>query len=636
LAAPRVRSRTSSALALALASAFGWTPDPLGFGELEEGTMASISRESPSLFLRNATGLVKGWSGFDAFTYSFMAINLVTLGMFYSLAVFAYVPGASPVLSIILSAIAVTFLAVAYSGLISAMPRAGGDYVWQSRILDGIPGIVTSAIVGAVGAYLVAQAAGMDGTVALVVGVVGLVVGGLIGRLRGGIGFILSATGWWFILAMWAPIYGAILKLEFFQPLAALFGSADGVDFFGSDNGTLFVSIVVVILTAGLVALGMAGYARIQRWCLYAGLLGFAIMAVLMVVSSQTDFQAAFDRASSSLFGVSGAYDKTIADAATNDLFTGSLDPLAMGDNFGDTLMATLAMIPFMMFWILYPNWGSTLYGEVRGSGDFRKVLRGMLGGIWVTAILAIVFVLLAAKTFGWLFFNATNVNFINWFYGYTTTDPTVPIWSYPPLLVSYLIDNTIFQIAMVILFGAWFLGWSGTLFLSSTRMIFAAAFDRVLPESAARVSEGRGVPIVALLYIMIPAVLVSIAYSYSAEVRALTLDATLVIAVTFLGSSVAATILPWYKPRIFDNSPVAHLKMVISGAGLITSIILAWTIYLWLSDPLYGIGVGNTNSIIFLGALYGLAALVYVGARLYRRSQGVDLDAIHGEIPAE
>ena len=52
-----------------------------------------MSRRAPSLFLRNATGLVKGWSGFDAFGYSFMSVNLVTLGMFYSLAVFAFVPG---------------------------------------------------------------------------------------------------------------------------------------------------------------------------------------------------------------------------------------------------------------------------------------------------------------------------------------------------------------------------------------------------------------------------------------------------------------------------------------------------------------------------------------------------------------
>ena len=600
--------------------------------------MASVpgSSAAPSLFLRNATGLVKGWSGFDAFSYSFMSVNLVTLGMFYSLAVFAYVPGANPLLSIVLAAVAVTFLAVAYAGLISAMPRAGGDYIWQSRILDGIPGIATGAVVGAVGFYLVSQAAGLDSTLAIGAGIVGAIVGGIIGRLKGGIGFVLAATGWWFILAMWAPIYGAILNIEFFQPLAALVKSADGLSFFASQNGILFVSIVTIILTSALVALGMAGYARIQKWCLYLGLIGFGIMVVLMLISSQADFKSAFDRANESLFGISGAYDKTLADAAVNDGWVTTLAPTDMGTNLSDTLLATLAMIPFMLFWILYPNWGSTLYGEVRGSGDFRKVLRGMLGGIWVTAVLAIVFVLLAAKTFGWDFFTATNANFINNFYGYTTTAPTVPIWSYPPLLASYLIDNSIFQIGMVVLFGVWFLGWSGTLFLSSTRMIFAAAFDRVLPDHAAQVSERRAVPIIALLYIMIPAVVVSVIYAYSSDFRALTLDATLVIAVTFLGSAVAAALLPWYKPQIFNNSPVAHLKLVVSGAGLITAIILGWTIYLWLKDPLYGIGVGNTNSIIFLGVVYGAAALLYVGARLVRRSQGVDLDAIHSEIPAE
>ena len=76
---------------------------------------------------------------------------------------------------------------------------------------------------------------------------------------------------------------------------------------------------MTIVLTSGLVALGMAGYARIQRWCLYAGLLGFAIMVVLMVISVQADFKAAFDRANEPMFGVQGAYDKTIADAAAND-----------------------------------------------------------------------------------------------------------------------------------------------------------------------------------------------------------------------------------------------------------------------------------------------------------------------------
>ena len=56
-------------------------------------------------------------------------------------------------------------------------------------------------------------------------------------------------------------------------------------------------------------------------------------MFVLMLISSQADFKAAFDRANQSLFGVSGAYDKTLADAAV-ERRAGSrpLAPTDMGD----------------------------------------------------------------------------------------------------------------------------------------------------------------------------------------------------------------------------------------------------------------------------------------------------------------
>jgi amino acid transporter len=263
-----------------------------------------------------------------------------------------------------------------------------------------------------------------------------------------------------------------------------------------------------------------------------------------------------------------------------------------------------------------------------------------MFSGIWVAAILAIVFVLLAAKTFGWVFFQSTNVNFMDTFYGVEGAPaPVIPIWGYPPLLASFLIDSRIIQMIIVVLFGAWFLGWAGTLFLSSTRMIFAAAFDRILPEAAARVSD-RGVPWVALLLIMVPSVVLSWFYAFNADFVALTLDATLVIAVTFLGSAVAATILPWWKRDLYESSPMARYSIgglpLVSIAGAITTLFLGWVMWQWLTNSLFGIGVGNAQSIIFLGIVYGAAALLYVVARLYRRSQGVDLDAIHAEIPAE
>ena len=64
-----------------------------------------------------------------------------------------------------------------------------------------------------------------------------------------------------------------------------------------------------------------------------------------------------------------------------------------------------------------------------------------------------------------------------------------------------------------------------------------------------------------ALLFIMVPAIVVSVIYAFSADFRALTLDATLVIAVTFLGSTVAGHNMPWWKPQLFNNSPIARSR---------------------------------------------------------------------------
>src|SRR3954465_6511435 len=150
---------------------------------------------APSLFLRNATGLVKGWSGFDAFAYSFMSVNLVCLGMFYSLAIFAYVPEGSAITSILLTGLAMTAMCVAYAGLIAVMPRAGGDYVWQTRVLDGIPGAVVGGAFGFIAVFLIGTALALGDIPTYVGGAVAAFAGAWLGMKKGGIGFVLSATG---------------------------------------------------------------------------------------------------------------------------------------------------------------------------------------------------------------------------------------------------------------------------------------------------------------------------------------------------------------------------------------------------------------------------------------------------------
>jgi amino acid transporter len=265
-----------------------------------------------------------------------------------------------------------------------------------------------------------------------------------------------------------------------------------------------------------------------------------------------------------------------------------------------------------------------------------------MMYGLWITIIIAVVFLLLAAKFFGWQFFNAGNLNFINYYYGYTSSAP-VPVWTYPPLLIGMYFNSPAIGAILVLLFGAWFVGWAGTLFLSSTRVIFAAAFDRILPERVADVSERRHVPVLALVLMLVPAIAVSALYAYTTKFRTYVLDATLVIAVTFLGTAIAAMILPWRKKALYQNSAIARYKVagipLVTISGAVTALFLGWNLYKWLWPPaskgnLYGIN--NRESLVFMGSMYVLAIIIYVVAKLYRKRQGIDLNAVYQEIPVD
>src|SRR5918911_4544981 len=207
--------------------------------------MASIAGEArmpeQSLFVRKATGLVRGWSVRDAFIYAAFSINLITLGL-YAFSYQPFIPKGSLLWAVIVGGAYLIFQAITYAALIAAMPRAGGDYVWMSRILGG------------------------------------------------GIGFVLAIAGWWFILWHWVPIYANILNIEVIVPLATILGLGSVADFFGQPAGVFTASMIVAVLASVLISLGMRTYARIQKICFYGGLVGLAIMLILLLVHSNADF----------------------------------------------------------------------------------------------------------------------------------------------------------------------------------------------------------------------------------------------------------------------------------------------------------------------------------------------------------
>jgi amino acid transporter len=539
----------------------------------------ALGEERPTLFLRKATGLVRGWSVRDSMIYACLSTNVITLG----LVEFAYqdaFPAGQLLTAVLVSGVWVSFLVLAYSGLVVTIPRAGGDYVWQSRILGS------------------------------------------------GIGFVMAATGWWFILWLWAPIYGSVLSEEFFQPLWVAFNDPSGAAWFATHTGTFVVTLITIAVAGLLVSLGMSGYARVQKWCFYGGLLGFAIIVILLLAFNRNDFISAFNNETGKLFGMKNAYAGTIADAGSKSI---GYTPAPFG--VAGTFSQSMLLVPMLMFYLLWPNWGTTLYGEIRGASDFKRVFSGMFFGLWTTVALSVVLLLLFAKTFGFTFYQDANALWLN-----GTAAHSLPIFPYPVVLASWLVNNQVFQVILLLLMSLWFFAWVGTLFLSSTRVIFAAAFDRILPDGAAQVSEKRRVPVWSLVLMLLPAIGLAALYSYNSTFHTYTLDATLVIAVTYLFSAFAVVILPWRKPDLWAASPASRLKLlgvpVVPAAGVITIGLIGYCLYEWLSNSAYG--VNNNDSLIYMGAMYVLALVIYLAARVIRSRQGIDLSLINKEIPVE
>lgn len=539
--------------------------------------MTTVAGEVPyeerALFVRKATGLVRGWAVRDAFIYAALSINLITLGL-YIFSFAPFIPEGGLLWAIVLSGAYLILQAITYASLIAAMPRAGGDYVWISRVLGG------------------------------------------------GIGFVLAVCGWWFILWHWVPIYANILNIEVFGPLSAIIGWDRGVTFWAEDAGIFWASIIVAVLASVVISLGMRTYARIQKFCFYGGVIGLAVMFVLLLVHSKSDFISAFNSQATEVYGApANAYEGTLK--------AGAYDVAGVA-SFAFT--STILLIPMIVFFNLWSNWGATLYGEVRGASDFRNNIYAMGGALVATTIAGAVMLLLFAKTFGWDFYNAAN----NAYWSGTEGAP-VTFWPYPGTLSAFFFDSALLQFIVVGLLSLWFWGWVGTVFLSSTRVVFATAFDRVLPEWTAKVSR-NGVPYPALALMLIPSIPISAWYAFGDDLRTWTLDATLVIAITFLGSAIAAAVLPWRKPEIYNASMIAKYKVaglpLITVSAVLFTAFLAFCLYKWWQDDVYGIN--NRDSAIYMGVLYGIALAIYVGSRIYRRSQGVDLKLVYGQIPAE
>ena len=545
-----------------------------------------------TLFLRKATGLVRAWSVWDAFAYNALAVTLSPLGL-YTFSYGSFLPADNWIPAILISFAIIFFLIFAYAMLMSVMPRAGGDYIWQSRILNPF------------------------------------------------LGFVFSWNTWVSVLWLWAPIYSTMMAYTFISPMSVLLGQLtnnpsmyQAAIWWSTPDGLFAALLIVTAWIFVYVAVGVKNYARFQKVSFALGTIGFLAFMGIMLATPRETFVSAFNQYWPTVSGQAVTYDDVIRRAANAGDWAMDFTKYP----FALTITSpSLMLIPYAVMWNIWPNWCAPLSGEVRGASDFRRQALGMAMSSIMMNVLAIVTLLLIWTSMGYEFYNASNYLF--WYRAYTGGDATFPMFPYPVLLATLALRNPALSIVIMFLVGLWGWAWTGTLVLSSTRAVFAMAFDRVLPTWFGRVTTRFRTPINCLILMSVMGLILGGLYVYNiVGFMTVTLDGVFVVVIGYTLTCIAAAILPWRKRDEYNRSPISRYKIggvpFITISGIIISLFLIWVMYMWAIYPVYG--VNSPVSALYLLANYIGAAVIFIAFKLYRKKQGIDVAMLYKEIPVE
>ena len=304
---------------------------------------------------------------------------------------------------------------------------------------------------------------------------------------------------------------------------------------------------------------------------------------------------------------------------------------------FGTSIASAVAIIPFMVL-----NYNGVLYsyyvgGELRRPG--RTYLYASAISIGVLVVLWIgVWALLRARA-GLTFMQAqANLGVVNpTAYGKITSLSSVAGGlGYGMVLSSDPITKILFATAVPLAEIAVNLAFLTV----TTRVLFAQAFDRLLPVGVAKISDRNHAPNVAIGIVLV----IGIGFCFLTSLvnlGSIVALQSLFFALILLAGGIAATALPMRRadliptPGLPDDARRSWLRKVALVGGA-TTVLALFTIYeLIAHSSVYG--KFSWESILTLVIVLGAGPVIYLIARQVRRQRNsLDLDMAMRELPPE
>jgi amino acid transporter len=541
------------------------------------GAAKAAGTESSRLFIRQTSGLVRELGIPAATAISLASVAVVNTFINFNAGLTDFTKS-DMYLPLVAAAIIWLVAMFAYRYLLRAVPRAGGEYVYLSRIVSPVVGSIAGLGIAVVFTY------------------------------------VLSTNA--HFAAQFTPFMLSGLGAAFHSTAVANAGNH-----LTSNIAIAWLSVAVMLIVAALSLFSVKIVARIIFWLIALQVVAFIVLIGMLAFNSHADFTSALATYSNH----PGAYQAIIAGAKTN------------GVVFGTSIASAVAIIPFMVL-----NYNGVLYsyyvgGELRRPGRTylyaSAISIGLLVVLWVG-----VWALLRARA-GLTFMQAqANLGVINpTAYGKITSLSSVSGGlGYGLVLSGDPITKILFATAVPLAEIAVNLAF----LVVTTRVLFAQAFDRLLPVSVAKIGDRNHAPNVAIGIVLV----IGIGFCFLTSLVNLgniVALQSLFFALILLAGGVAATALPMRRPDLIPTpslSADARRRWLrnVALVGGATTVLALFTIYeLVAHSSVYG--KFSWESILTLVIVLGAGPVIYVIARQVRRQRdSLDLSMAMHELPPE
>jgi amino acid transporter len=533
--------------------------------------------EQEALFTRNSTGLVRQGRWIDSFIFNSSA-SWMFGSLIFALSSFVFFKGADLISAEGIALVFAIVVAAMYAILTSMMPRSGGDYIFNSRIVHPIFGFSFNFSLTVWQLFSAAFTLYFISNVALGPG---LQVLGYYANSS-----TLIQTGTWLAVPVNSLIFASIINV-------------------------LFTMLVLTGIRKTFSALNI-------MWVIT--LLGTLVMVGALIATTHSGFVSAFNGFMARSNGTS-----TLSNSFSFIQNSIPAAPYRLA-------IPEIAIVVDSVIWVF---WTAYVAGEIRNANQTRRNISSMAGAAILNAAFFITLVYLLYSKVGIPFLSGITLA------GYTSALPfsstlqalsAVLVLSTGSFVAGVIVLTAITLGYSVLLLPA--------LYLQPIRSIFAWSFDRVVPLRWSSVNTRFHTPLLSTIgvfaFIEAALILITVESNFLYGIFSAAIIAPAFSSI--FATSIAAIVLGFKKRNMTGQGSNYRISLL----GCISLAFILFMTFEYLSNESYFFDIPSSGlssmALIALNFIFiPIGALIYfVSYSLRKRNNNIDLNAIASQIPPE